>query len=324
VEPPARSRGPRSRSTGTVTVAELLARYTGAVLPTPPPGTGYAVSVAALLRREGRGPHMADRPLLPRGHVRLARALAAPPRHNVRRAAAAAGALFAATAVLGPSMVDDGSRGLDTDLALPLADLPDSPAFDWFGDTARAGSTAPEELASATARQLIAGAIPSEVDGSVLEDIAGPRDPSTPDRAQGGSTGPVAASGSGTIPPGGSGTPPGGTWSWPFGPAGSPAAPAGVPADGDPGEDVSGGGPAGGGGIGVSGGEGPGVSMALSAPTVTSPPVHVPSTSTELPVAGLFRSPAVTAGKGVLAPPGVSPGRPSRHPTSGSPAPASH
>jgi hypothetical protein len=42
-----------------------------------PTGPDGAVSVAALLRREGlrregRGPHAADRPLVPRGHARAA------------------------------------------------------------------------------------------------------------------------------------------------------------------------------------------------------------------------------------------------------------
>src|SRR4051794_4021401 len=64
------------------------------------------ISVGALLRREGRGPHAADRPLTPRGHSRPAVVSPRPPRRSARKAAAAAGALIAAGAVFSGTVVD--------------------------------------------------------------------------------------------------------------------------------------------------------------------------------------------------------------------------
>ena len=62
--------------------------------------------MAALLRREGRGPHAADRPLKPRGHSRPVPEHHSSSRRNARKAAAAAGALFAAGAVFSSAAVD--------------------------------------------------------------------------------------------------------------------------------------------------------------------------------------------------------------------------
>ncbi|WP_343938726.1 hypothetical protein, partial [Pseudonocardia zijingensis] len=56
VEPPARPNRPRTSAT--ITVAELVARQAGAPVPPPrPTAPAGAISVAALMRREGRGPH---------------------------------------------------------------------------------------------------------------------------------------------------------------------------------------------------------------------------------------------------------------------------
>jgi hypothetical protein len=229
VEPSDRSPGLTSGSTDTVTVAELLARCTGA---SPPPprlaGPDGAVSVAALLRREGRGPHVADRPLVPRGHARIAQPPPEPPRRTVRKVAVAAGALFAATAVLGPSVVEDAANrsasGLGAGIPLPPASLPLSADHGWSGNAAGTGATADDGVVLAAVRQIFAEGVPSEVGSPAFdrlgtEPAAGSqyfavRRPQTPDRASAGPTGPTAAPASGTVPPGGAGTPPGGTWSY--------------------------------------------------------------------------------------------------------------
>ena len=291
MEPPACLHGPSSRSTSTVTVAELLARYAGVAATVPPPrAPGDAVSVAALLRREGHGPHMADRPLLPRGHARPPAKPAEPPR-RVRKAAAAGCALFAATAVLWPSVVHDGAHhptpGLGLDMPLPLAGLPGAPDYDWSSGTAHVSGTLPEGLISAAMRQLFADALPSDVDALALDDLAAgsaagtgrrfaaARYLPTPGGTQSGSTGLAVASASGTVPPGGAGTPPGGIRldGTPGAPApGGGAPPGGVlggilpggglpggvlPSGGLPGGGLPGGGDSGGGlpGGGLPGGE---------------------------------------------------------------------
>jgi hypothetical protein len=81
-------------------------------------GPETTISVGALLRREGRGPHAADRPLKPRGHSRPVPEHHSSSRRNARKAAAAAGALFAAGAVFSGAAVDTvaSPRG-DFDLA---------------------------------------------------------------------------------------------------------------------------------------------------------------------------------------------------------------
>jgi hypothetical protein len=113
------TRFPRATVTATVTVAELVARHaagTGPDRPVAPEAAELdadetptrAISVAALLRREGTGPRRADRPLVPRGHSRPAPAPAgASWRRNVRKATTAAGVLFAAGAVFGSALVDN-------------------------------------------------------------------------------------------------------------------------------------------------------------------------------------------------------------------------
>ncbi|GAA3074795.1 hypothetical protein GCM10010464_43600 [Pseudonocardia yunnanensis] len=90
-------------------MAELVVRCSGREHPAHPQvkyGLETTISVAALLRREGRGPHAADRPLKPRGHSRPAPEHHNQSRRNARKAAAAAGALFAAGAVFSSAAVD--------------------------------------------------------------------------------------------------------------------------------------------------------------------------------------------------------------------------
>ena len=72
--------------------------------PAPVVHGGEPTSVAALLRREGRGRHAVDRPLVPRGH---SRAEPPPPRHSIRKAGAATGALFALGAVFGATVLEE-------------------------------------------------------------------------------------------------------------------------------------------------------------------------------------------------------------------------
>lgn len=109
-----------------VTVADLLRRSDVVPAPRPVPAVpaqrtpaedepGY-ISVGALLRREGRAPHAADRPVRPRGR---AGEQAHPPTGAepaarrggvvVRRASVAAGALLTAGSVFGAAVLTDAS-----------------------------------------------------------------------------------------------------------------------------------------------------------------------------------------------------------------------
>jgi hypothetical protein len=142
VELRARPPGHRHASSNTVSVAELVVRCSEREHPAHPQlefGPEATISVAALLRREGRGPHAADRPLKPRGHSRPAPELQSRSRRNARKAAAAAGAMFAAGAVFSSAAVDTvaSPRG-DFDLATDPGGLTASD-----GTVARAEATAP-------------------------------------------------------------------------------------------------------------------------------------------------------------------------------------
>lgn len=86
------------------------------------PVAGTPISVGALLRREGRGRHALDRPLVPRGHSRPAPEPVAPSRHGARKVAAAAGALFAVGAAFGGVVLNEALLGPDVDDAAPGAD----------------------------------------------------------------------------------------------------------------------------------------------------------------------------------------------------------
>lgn len=103
MESPAHSNGHRHGSSNRVSVAQLII-CCGEWRASPSPGVDYgpsaSVSVGTLLRREGRAPHAADRPLQPRGHSRPPVGPPKPPRRKVlRKATAAAGVLFAVAAM---------------------------------------------------------------------------------------------------------------------------------------------------------------------------------------------------------------------------------
>ncbi|MHA6628554.1 hypothetical protein ACU61A_24205 [Pseudonocardia sichuanensis] len=347
MEPPVPAHATRSGAPATITVAELLARCAAGAGPARAAAVpGSAISVTALLRREGRGPHTADRPLQPRGRDRLVDAT--PPRRSVRKATAAAGALFAATAVVGSTLVDNAVRH---SAPAPALGAP-------LSDAAGAASPGPSRLALsadpadgvtfAGVRQLFAEAVPSELDAPLLASAAASVHlPSTPSGARDGSTGPAATPGTGTVPPGGPGTPPGGTplapssgaggspptpglpagppgapglrggppWApgAPGGPRGAPAVPGGPPAvPGAPGRPPGGPpGPPGStpgapGGGAAPGGPGGGTGVAPTPGDLTTPQVHVPTVGAEVPVVGPVRTPAVTLGPARVAPPALS------------------
>jgi hypothetical protein len=92
--------------TEVLTVADLLSR--NAPVPVKPePDTG-GISVGALLRREGRAPHAADRPLQPRPHQQAADEEGGTGRRTlVRRGAIAAGTLVAAGSMFGAAVLTD-------------------------------------------------------------------------------------------------------------------------------------------------------------------------------------------------------------------------
>ena len=99
---------------GVVTVADLLNR--NAPVPVKievDDAVTQTISVGTLLRREGRAPHAADRPLQPRGHegegeaAEKAEKSADDRRVLVRRGAIAAGTLLAAGSVLGAAVLTD-------------------------------------------------------------------------------------------------------------------------------------------------------------------------------------------------------------------------
>ncbi|GAA3111194.1 hypothetical protein GCM10010464_87560 [Pseudonocardia yunnanensis] len=103
MESPAHSNGHRHGSPNRVSVAQLII-CCGELRADPPLGVDHgppaSVSVGTLLRREGRAPHAADRPLQPRGHSRPLVGPPKPPRWNVlRKATAAAVVLFAVAAM---------------------------------------------------------------------------------------------------------------------------------------------------------------------------------------------------------------------------------
>ncbi|TQM13683.1 hypothetical protein [Pseudonocardia kunmingensis] len=326
MEPPVPAHATRLGAPATITVAELLARCAAGAGPARAAAVpGSAISVTALLRREGRGPHTADRPLQPRGRDRLVDAT--PPRRSVRKATAAAGALFAATAVVGSTLVDNAVRHSAPAPALG-APLSDAAGAASPGPSRLALSADPADGATfAGVRQLFAEVVPSELDAPLLASAAASVHlPSTPSGARDGSTGPAATPGTGTVPPGGPGTPPGGTPLAPSsgaggspttpgllaGPPGAPGGPRGVPAvpGGPPGAPAVPGAPgnppgAPGGGA-APGGPGGGTGVAPTPGDLTTPQVHVPTVGAEVPVVGPVRTPAVTLGPARVAPPALS------------------
>jgi hypothetical protein len=149
-------------ATATVTVAELVARHgagTGPAAPdsreAPEPDADVtptpAMSVAALLRREGTGPRRADGPLLPRGHSRSALASAGASRRNMGKVTTVAVVLFAASAVFGSLFVDNSVRNraaADDEAGLPDGGGPGGAgqALEAFGVEAVAATAAGAQL----------------------------------------------------------------------------------------------------------------------------------------------------------------------------------
>lgn len=101
--------GSDAPATEVITVADLLSRNAPAPLREGEPDTD-GISVGALLRREGRGPRAADRPVQPRPRQQQASSDddGRPDRRVlVRRGAIAAGTLLAAGSVLGATLFTD-------------------------------------------------------------------------------------------------------------------------------------------------------------------------------------------------------------------------
>ncbi|MFC4944450.1 hypothetical protein [Pseudonocardia sp. GCM10023141] len=299
--PPVRSHS-RRLSTA-VSVAELIVRCGGVPVVAGLPGdcVGPPVSVGSLLRREGRGPHSVDRPLLPRGYDRPP---AAPPRRNARKAAAAAGAMFAVGAVLGPSVLHDASLPrADAGPSQSLASLPGA-AVVGNGATVRSIAASGADVLPAGGMALAAAVkdMPLTAGGSAAGgSAAGGRAGLLPSmlRPGGFATVPAAAPAGaqpapgtpGAATPGGPGVP--GAPATPGSPAdpGSPGSPA-VPGDpGAPGSPGSPGSPT----------EPPsipppvvamppaGPAITLPLPDARTPPVTVPGTSID----GVVRTPSI-------------------------------
>lgn len=152
----------RRRSPHAVSVAELLCRYdTVPAVPLPRVGTDPSepVPVSALLRREGRARRALDRPLVPRGHSRPAPVAVEPPRLGVRKAAAAAGALFVVGAVFGAGVLEEALLRPDAgaDPADGLAE--DGPAGAGSGvDGGRAAAPGVALAATAAPLPVVTGA----------------------------------------------------------------------------------------------------------------------------------------------------------------------
>lgn len=194
----------RRRSPHAVSVAELLCRDDGApAVPRPRPASD-PVPVSALLRREGRARHALDRPLVPRGHSRPDPGPAGPPPHGVRRAAAAAGALFVVGAVFGAGVLEES-------LPRPVPG-PEAGGAGGVGSTG-IGAAAVRSTGSAAALTPGTGLLPA------------PDDPPPVTGADIGAAAlpPVAGPGTGTADPGPGDTAPG----HPAPAAPGPAAPAG-------------------------------------------------------------------------------------------------
>jgi hypothetical protein len=100
--------GSDAPATEVITVADLLSRNAPAPVREVEPDTG-GISVGALLRREGRAPHSADRPLQlrPQQPAPAAGEGGTDRRVLVRRGAIAAGTLLAAGSVLGAALLTD-------------------------------------------------------------------------------------------------------------------------------------------------------------------------------------------------------------------------
>jgi hypothetical protein len=111
--------GSDARATEVITVADLLSRNAHVPVREAEPDTS-GISVGALLRREGRIPHAADRPLQPRPRRQATDDKSGAGRRAlVRRGAIAAGTLLAAGSVVGAAILTDvaptANQGADAD-----------------------------------------------------------------------------------------------------------------------------------------------------------------------------------------------------------------
>lgn len=95
-----------------MSVAALLVRCSDEPAPTDelPITIPEQVSVASLLRREGRGPHVADPPLQPRGHGRPLVEPVEPAGRSLWRIVVTVGALLAVGATFGAPLLDETSH----------------------------------------------------------------------------------------------------------------------------------------------------------------------------------------------------------------------
>jgi hypothetical protein len=244
------------------------------------------ISVAALLRREGRGPHAADGRLRPRRCYRIAPEPHMHAAQNVRKATAATCALFAAGALFGVSVLDDPSAMPRAGANVPTDRPGRLPAYPRIGAAPPAGAS------------TLALAAASAVDVPAITALGVPVRPA----ARAGSGGPAPFVGvprQRQVPTPVGGYTPGGL----VGAGGSPG-PVGGPADEPPSgagptvDPPSGGTaqhpPAGGGGVDVPDLPDP--------PKVEVPPVTVP----DVPVVGTVTAPGVAISGGKVDPPGVS------------------
>ncbi|SHJ97806.1 hypothetical protein SAMN05443637_101395 [Pseudonocardia thermophila] len=263
---------------------------------------GPLVSVAELLRREGRGPHAAPGPLRPRTHLSvedLELLPPPPPRRSIRKVTVAASAFFAIGAVVGPSVLDDA--------ALPRAEA-ERPAAD--AERARSALAQGGGSRSPLSTQFLPAGVEAVRLAGVVGDLDGPGDGSgaTGASAFGATTrpgSPVAGSGlPGLLTPG----TPGVGGSAPAAPgSGTPGAgaPGGLPA-GTPVVPGLGGGTGGTGGSADTGGTG-GSTVTVPLPGVETPPVGVGPVDVPLPVLPVI-VPEVTVSPGGLSTPALSVG----------------
>ncbi|GAA1262993.1 hypothetical protein GCM10009609_27540 [Pseudonocardia aurantiaca] len=298
------------RTPATVTVAELLARQdagTGPEAVGAPEGDPLdaddvptePISVAALLRREGCGPHTADRPLLPRGHSRPVTPPPGRSRRNLGTVTAAAGVLFAAGAVFGTALVDNTLRR--------PTHPPDSVTNTPAGEQGGAGEALRAFIAEPDAGTLVSGGtlatllFADAIPGSATGALEG-ADPfgGAIDRHR-------------VVWADGQGTGAGPTYRANVFPIGKPPDSAGpvAPADGTPpgGTPPSGGTP--GGEAGGPGGGGPDTparapTVVLPLPEVSTPPVEIPGGTADVPVVGRVRTPVATISEARVAPPQVA------------------
>ncbi len=146
-------RGTSTSPTGVITVADLLSRYAPEPVIAPEPAI-TPVSVGSLLRREGREPHAAHRPVQARA-ARLPAAYddeddAGTDTHRgpmLRRSAIAAGILLAAGSVFGATTVMNTSSSPTGDVPQPTGGYPGQGLLDPL-------------------QQVPAGAIPTVVDNT--------------------------------------------------------------------------------------------------------------------------------------------------------------